>query len=231
MSFDSTDWTQVVIARDWGVSSGKDAFERLLARYRPAMVQFVITKYRLHPNDAEEVVQQFIVDRMIEQNLFAKADRARGKFRGFLATVLHHYIIDKLRARKAQTSDTTASAHIDTIAQDIPVDHFDRAWAETVLADALAATEYELVEGGKETYWKLFYNRVIEAAYSGGQSRPYEEVVFELGFESPRAASNALVTAKRSFTRSLLRAVGATGDEDPQALLSEVLEILRHRAT
>ncbi len=231
MSFDSTDWTQLVIARDWGASSGKEAFERLLTRYRPAMVQFVTTKYRLHPNDAEEIVQQFIVDRMIEQNLFAKADRARGKFRGFLATVLHHYIIDKLRAKKIQAPDATASAHIDTIAQEVPVDHFDRAWAESVLAEALAATEYDLVEGGKETYWKLFHNRVVEAAYSGREIRPYEEVVLELGFESPRAASNALVTAKRSFTRCLLRAVGATGDEDPQLLVNEVLEILRHRAT
>lgn len=42
-----------------------------------------------------------MADKVIERNLLAAADRARGRFRGFLAASLEHYAANQFRDERA----------------------------------------------------------------------------------------------------------------------------------
>lgn len=79
--FVTTDWSALIAARHRSEQPGAEAFERLFASYRPAIVDFVERKFHLPPTTAEDLVQHFIVERPLERNLLTKADRSGGKFR------------------------------------------------------------------------------------------------------------------------------------------------------
>ncbi len=229
MNFTSTDWSALAIARNRKVASGADAFAQLIEAYRPAMLFYVGSHFRLSVADAEEIVQQFILDRMIEKNLLEQADRSRGKFRAFLVTTLNRFVIDWHRRSSARPPLVLLSEALDPAVESL--DPFDLAWAETVITEALSRTAAELEQGGRANYWELFHARVVEPAYSQPMQGSYAELSERLGFESPRAASNALATAKRTFERVLDQILDEQEQGRPHESVVEVLKILSRRAT
>jgi DNA-directed RNA polymerase specialized sigma24 family protein len=229
VEFASTDWSALTIARDRLRDAGGDAFARLVEGYRPAMVFFVRSHFRKARQDAEEIVQQFILEKLIERNLFAVADRSRGKFRSLLVTTLNHFVIDEIRrsgSRPFLTADTGVG-----LATVNSIDPFDLAWAESIVAEAIARTSKELADNGRCEYWTLFYEKVVRPAYSDVGSTAYATLSGQLGFDSPRSAINALVTAKRHFERVIESILIAQGSEDVSEQVGELLRILERRAT
>lgn len=228
MEFASTDWSALIIARNRSELPGADAFARLLTIYQPAMAAHVRSRFRLQPAEADEIVQQFIVERLLEQNLLAKADRGRGRFRAFLVTSLNHFTIDWLEKRSNRPIPTLGDSEVES-----PVelgDPFEQAWAESVLAGALTHTAAELAEGNRSHYWELFNARVVKAAYDELAPAEYTALCQRLGFGSPRDASNALVTAKRTFERVLERLLSVESDGSVQENLADLQRILASRA-
>lgn len=227
MRFESTDWTALFIARNRSDTVGAEAFAQLIVNYQPAMVFHVQRQFRLQPEFAEELVQQFVLDRLLEQNLLEKADRRRGKFRALLVTALNHYCLDWFRRRSNKSNLQLEPAESET-AVAFP-DPFDRAWAESILTEALARTKRELCDGGREKYWELFDARVVQASYGEQEHAAYEELCLRLGFGSPRDASNALTTAKRSFERAVMQLLEAE-DGSAAEKLGDLHQILSTRA-
>ena len=62
-----------------------------LQLYHRAMVTHLVWSGRWKPEDAEDVVQSFVVDKICTCNVIAAADRAGKRFRNFLLTVLDRY--------------------------------------------------------------------------------------------------------------------------------------------
>lgn len=229
--FDSTDWSQLHRARQRDQEAGESAFGFVLSRYRPAMISYVSTQFRLESSEAEEIVQQFILDRWIEKNLLEQADQTRGKFRSFLAVALGNYVRDVFRKQ----GRAPAALANDVVLEGIPAvtenDPFDQAWAETLIAQALVATERELRAKGRESFWELFEARVVGEAFAEADGADLPTLAHRLGFSSPRDASNAIVTAKRTFERVLLSLVEDEEFEDARAIADELLKIVQRRAT
>ena len=50
---------------------------------------------------ADELLQGFILSKVLEQQLAGRADAQRGKFRTFLLTALNNYVRDEVRREKA----------------------------------------------------------------------------------------------------------------------------------
>ncbi len=64
----------------------------LLARYLPALRAFLISELRLDAHRAEDLLQGFVAERVVEQNLLARADQRRGRFRTFLLACLRNHV-------------------------------------------------------------------------------------------------------------------------------------------
>src|SRR4051812_18862676 len=149
-NFPITPWSLVGRAANATVESRRDSLGRLVQRYWPALRTHLVLKKRMKPEAAEDLLQSFVVDKVVAAELIAKADKDRGKFRTFLCTALDHYAISESRMRRAKKRSPTgdALADIDAVAEPAedaagPAapgqsgDTFDVAWARQLIESAV----------------------------------------------------------------------------------------------
>ncbi|QOV89044.1 sigma-70 family RNA polymerase sigma factor [Humisphaera borealis] len=220
--FPTTHWSLVARAGEDPSVAQRDALGDLLRKYLPAFRTYVISKYRIDRDRADDLVSGFVASRVVEKNLIGKAELGRGKFRNFLMTALERYSIDQFREESAQKrggdrSGEDISEHADRLGdgEADPSAEFDAGWARQVvrqaidrMRDATATTRPDL--------WGVFDDRVIGPAFDGDTPTAYDDLIRRLGFKDEGQAANALQTAKRIFSR-ILRGVVAeyamTADE------------------
>src|SRR5262245_15048959 len=90
----TTNWIHV---RDAGaeVMLGQcGAREELLRLSWPALRAHLVYQKKLPPDRAEDLVQSFIQEKVLQRNLLRLADPEKGKFRTFLLTALDRFVID-----------------------------------------------------------------------------------------------------------------------------------------
>ena len=171
---------------------------------------------------------------MIERNLLARADRARGRFRWFLAAALNDYCANQLRADTAGKrvpagvklvslaegleAGAGAAAHDGPAAGAdgaVAAHAFDVAWAREAMAEALRRMRDECVACSRADLWQVFEWRVLGPALDDAAPVGYAELVQALGYATPKAAANALVTAKRRFEQALRSVIAEyVGDDE-----------------
>ncbi|HOW97195.1 MAG TPA: hypothetical protein P5567_02810 [Kiritimatiellia bacterium] len=189
----------------------------LLTAYSPVLRGYLRLVMRLRPEQAEDMVQDFVTRRILEGRLLQRADRTRGRFRSFLLKCFLNFVRSELRKEKAAKRGPPPSQmlNLDDHAQDIadPCQErraFDALWARQVLGAALERMQKDCEEKGRQDVWTVFEQRVLNPIFSDNPPRPYEELVTALGLKSPLQASNLLITAKRGFQRALEAVVRET---------------------
>ena len=214
--FPATHWSLVaraVSAAD--VAAGREALEALLRQYLPALRARLVVERRIHPEKAEDLLQGFIADKVLEKELLARADRKLGRFRSFILTSLDRYLVDQSRTALAQRNNPCggpmlALSEVADFARPPGrrrlQDGFDQAWGKQVIAEAINRMREECTGLRRCDLWEVFQARVLGPAIDDTPPLPYDELVRQFGFSSPEQASNVLVTAKRMFAR-MLRAV------------------------
>lgn len=179
----------------------------LLRVYRPALLGFLIRRLGLRVGEAEDLVQAFIVARVLEKNLLEQLDPLRGKLRSLLMKSLQRYAYDSLRLRRAEEQRLQQlAAMIDQ--EDLSGDAFGLEWARQVLRAALEQTRAECRDKGRDAEWRLLEARVLRPALLGIVSPSYEALAHQLGFRDVKQAENALVTGKRRLRRVIEEIVG-----------------------
>ena len=210
--FPTTHWSQVAMAGLSSLESRRRALGTLLTRYLPALKAHLIFRLRTPSDRADDLLQSFITDKVLERNLIARADQRLGKFRTFLSTALDRFVIDQVRRSRAKKRQGDAPpVGLEDVEEPSITDRtsveLDTAWAREVLAEALHEMECACGVGRPEV-WGVFCSRVLDPITKGTPAASYEEIVARFGFESPVEASNVLVTAKRMFSRHLRAVVG-----------------------
>jgi DNA-directed RNA polymerase specialized sigma24 family protein len=211
----------------------RQALAAILLRYLPALRAHLLAK-SIPPDRADDLLQAFVTDKVIERNLLARADRARGRFRWFLAAALNNYCANQLRADTAGkrvpagvklvslAEGMGAGAGAGAAAADGPAagadgaaDAFDVAWAREAIAEALRRMRDECVACGRVDLWHVFEWRVLGPTLDDADPVGYAELVRRLGYATPKAAANALVTAKRRFEQALRSVIAEyVGDDE-----------------
>lgn len=219
--FPETSWTLVARARDSLTAVQRRGLEELLGRYRPVLVRFLTGCRGLAREPAEDLVQGFVADKILEQHLLRRADRARGRFRSFLLKSFTHYVRDQQRRAQAlKRAPPGGELPLDPDADAGPATdprrEFDLAWARQVLDTTLERMRGECCVRRREEVWTLFTRRVVAPLLAGIPAPPYESIVAELGLVSPLQASNLLVTAKRMFARLLAATIRETVATDAE---------------
>jgi RNA polymerase sigma factor (sigma-70 family) len=119
-----TSWTTISSAHTPGPKS-QAAMEELVGRYHDAVTRYIHLKVR-DKHLADEVLQEFWTKLLTGK--LAGADKAKGRFRDYLRTVLHRLIIDHFRSRKLQPLPPG-----DLLDATRPDEDFDQVWRETVI--------------------------------------------------------------------------------------------------
>jgi RNA polymerase sigma-70 factor (ECF subfamily) len=232
--FPTTHWSLIGRAGTVDPAVKRQALGELLTRYMPAIKAYLTVKRHVAPDQVDDLFQGFVTSKVLEQDLIAHADRHKGKFRTWLLTALDRYVISDWRHRSAVKRGGRGGESLSTPKnQGLPAatasapEVFDLAWARALLAEVLRRMRAECEESGTAYLWGVFESRVLVPTLEGAPPLPYNELVARFGFASPVQASNALITAKRTFAR-ILRAVIAeyAGADEFEAELRDLQQIL-----
>ena len=204
--------------REGDEDARREALGVFVEDYRPALVDFLVKAKRVDPADADDLVSDFILNKIMNGKVLELAND-KGRFRGALRTCIQRYLIDSIRkkGREPFVSETAPEAAVAADeTPDVDIDPLDRVWATAIFTSALAQMRQE------SPHWNLFLDRVLTQPPCG-----YEGIIERYGYQNPQKASNALMTAKRTFNRILSASVEAQTSLGPTSSESEVADEAR----
>jgi DNA-directed RNA polymerase specialized sigma24 family protein len=204
--FPETRWSIILNAGDLESPDRGNALNSLFASYLPALRAHLIIRRRIQPDRVEDFLQDFVMKKVLEQNVFSRADSDRGRFRSFLLKSLDNFVRDYFRANKMQAQllelDNEANADIQIADKKVP-DIFEVAWARQVFCTAIQRFRQECDKLGNETRWLLFRERMLSPMVSQRPLDDFKQVAEKYHFENEHQARNAIVSIKRAFDRAL----------------------------
>jgi DNA-directed RNA polymerase specialized sigma24 family protein len=243
--FPVTQWSLVGRVGEATSAPQRAAMSQLLQRYLPALRAHLLIARRMSAEQAEEVLQDFVSSKILEQRLIDRSDRDRGKFRTFLLRALNNFAIDQHRRGRLERRMVLPTGRGEADADEAQRDPlnladddgaaaapqrsvFDREWARGVMSRAIERMRQECEKTARADIWGVFDRRVLGPSMRDEPPASYAQLIAEFGFASPAQASNVLMTAKRSFARHLRAVVGEYAPRDAEILeeLAELKQIL-----
>ena len=225
-----THWTLV---RQAGAEDGlakRAALEELLRRYRPALKKFLVLGRRVKEEEAEELLQEFLVGKVLEKQLIGRANESKGRFRDFIVTALRRFHIDKIRhdARLKKRETPMADGFDPPSDGDAPGAVLEVAWARQVISQAIERMKQECEAKGRSDIWVVFESQVLSPMLHGGAAESYGQLVSRLNLESPGKAHAVLATGKRMFKRNLHEVIGEyeLSEQDVEGEIADLRQIL-----
>lgn len=219
-NFSATQWTLVLRASGEG-DAAKAALSDLCAAYYAPVVAFLRREGR-DEDGAREMAHAFFEGLL--QGGVGAPERERGRFRSYLLGALKHFL-SKHRAAAVAVKRGAGAEHValstDTaagLAMPSTADgtlHFDREWAFTLIARALAALEAEHAE-------KAAYFAALKPWLDGGADCSQAEAASALGM-SETAVKVAIHRLRVRFRELIRSEVAATVND-----ASDVADELRH---
>jgi DNA-directed RNA polymerase specialized sigma24 family protein len=238
--FATTQWHMVKQATEAPDLERMEALNDLLRRYVPAMVEYIKRRFHFSVNEAEDLVQQFVADRVLLKNVLAKATQERGKFRTFLMVSIQHFTFDMLRREKSlkrrplngfvSMDDIDANVFVEDSEREQSI--FDEGFARQLIAEAVHRTHSKCVDKGKLEIWEILHARVLAPHLEGIPPEGYDSLVDDLGLSHPVEAQNKLATGKRIFRRCFRQVVEEFSDsvedfDEEWAYFSKFFESIR----
>ena len=219
--FPMTRWSVVVSAREGDARQAKAALSELCEAYWVPLYAFA-RRTGKSAEDAEDLTQAFFA-RLIEKDLFAKADEERGKLRSFLLGTFKHFLSDewdKARALKrgggrALVSIDAAQAEerlaVEPVDEESPDRSFERKWALVVLERVMQSLRKTYEEAGKGEVFEELHPYL--APDSGGAT--YRESGERLGL-SDNAVRVAVFRMRQRYGAELRTQIAETVASDEE---------------
>lgn len=169
--------TLVFLAFSDSGARAREALATLYETYREPCITFICGWRRAYTrDDAEEILQEFVVQRIEKQDLVRSWDPQRTRFRTWLLSSLRHFLLNR-RRRDVRLEERSIAledlAGFDPAHGETPEILFTREFARVVLARALAALRAEYARRPA-----LFTSLV---PYLDMTPPPYAELSLELG--------------------------------------------------
>jgi RNA polymerase sigma factor (sigma-70 family) len=217
--FQTTRWSLVLEASGEG-ETALNALDHLCRSYRGSVLAY-IKAMRYPPDDAEDLAQSFFAH-LLEQRLMKRADPTRGRFRAYLQTSLRNFLISERERRLAQCRGGDAvQIGLNTLplaadAFDEPEQAFNRAWARTVLTQALQRLAIEAEQAGRKDLFEHLRPFLIESP----ADLDYQQVADVLGMRRNTVA--VAVHRLRSRLQEIVREVVADTASDATSIEDEL---------
>jgi RNA polymerase sigma factor (sigma-70 family) len=198
-----------------------DAMDVLSRVYWKPVYLYIRTVWGNTNEDAKDLAQQFFLHVMKNQAV-ERYRPARAAFRTYIKACLKNFLLDEARRRESLKSggDRTEVAidALDESATPAAESRFERAWVQSVLEEALAATRRELAAAGRESSWRLF--EAYDLRDPSAEKATYAELGAPLGM-SEADVRNALAYV-RGRLRELVVAEVRRCVADPEQLAEEL---------
>jgi RNA polymerase sigma factor (sigma-70 family) len=239
--FVSTHWSVVFGAgqSESDPERARVALEELCRTYWPPLYTFVRTRgYSVE--DAQDLTQSFFVH-LIEHEIYARAQRAKGKFRSFLLAALKNFLADAythahrlkrggaevflpLDEARAEAAESLFQTHFANAEPNSDDRLFERSWAEALLGAGLQRLSAEYQSQGKQSLFQQ-----LRVFLTGGREPvpAYDQLATKIGL--PASTLRSHVTRLRKRYRELIRAevrqtVGSEAEVDAE--LRELFRVL-----
>jgi RNA polymerase sigma-70 factor (ECF subfamily) len=193
-NFPATEWTQLLDYSQKGA-----ILSELCTKYWKPLYSYL--RGSGFGNDkAKDLVQGFLTEKVIEQELIRQADKTRGKLRTFLLTAFKNYVINVCRSEKVLLDfDRTAG---DTTFDD-PETAYERACADQLLQDVIDQLQVECHKRSKIVHWRLFHEWLLKPC-ANQRRLQMKDLCEKYGIENTAQAYHMIENIKRRF-RSILR--------------------------
>lgn len=210
------------------------ALEKIVHRYTPALRAHAIRTGLVRTDDADDLLQNFIADRVLATDLIGRADPSRGRFRNFIRRVLSDYAVEQRRysSAKKRSPGHIASLTSKGISPPSTTDtadrQFDREWGKQVVSEAIKQMEVECARVEREDLWDVFETRLLRPLFDNSESESYEQLARRINASSASQASNLLVTCKRMFGRVIRDVVSEylLSEEDVEDEIRDLFSVL-----
>jgi RNA polymerase sigma-70 factor (ECF subfamily) len=186
--------------------------------------------------EAKDLTQGFFHEVVLGRQLIEKADRSKGRFRSYLLVALNNYISTVHAAQTAQKRmpegrliplDMTDPPDFCRVVRGYtPEESFDYVWVSALLEQVLEDVETTCCGEGKTVHWRVFRERVLAPITNGTDPPSLGEICHKYDIESPRVASNMIITIKRRFQAILRKHLSETVTSDSE-IEDELAEISR----
>ena len=234
-AFQNTLWSQVVAAGKLDLPNSQQALEELCRLYWLPIYVF-LRRWGHDREEARDLTQGFFAY-LLEENVLAKADPDRGRFRSFLLGVLKNYVSNQqnwAKAIKRGGKDKIVSIDEETaeglyanepVTDTTPDKIFERRWALAVLEEAMKRLRAEYAQASMQSLFET-----LQPWLTGDQESGFAALAEQLG----KSESNArvLVHRLRDRFRKLIRAVIAdtvTNVDDIETEFAHLQAALRIR--
>jgi RNA polymerase sigma-70 factor (ECF subfamily) len=215
-NFHETRWT--LVARSRGDdTTARAALSELCEAYYGPVVAFLRRDGR-NEDAARELAHDFFA-RLLQGDAISGADPLRGRFRSYLLSALKRFVADQRDHDHAakrgggqihavienHDSSTGAGLQIADASMEAPDAAFDRQWALTVLARALATLETELRDSGKGHH----FDTLKPWLTADGDATPQSEAAAKLGLSS-EAVKVAIHRLRKRFRDAVKAEIAQT---------------------
>jgi RNA polymerase sigma-70 factor (ECF subfamily) len=195
------------------------ALDLIVRGYRAPVIALIARRWSLEAADAEDLAHEFFAS-AFEKEWLPRFNPERGRFRSFMRSCVLAFVSTEMRASQRQKRGGGSEAvPLDTVRDLLQdegelEDHFDREWARSIIASALAALESECAASGKRMALQLFRRYDIDG--SDSTTRPtYAQLAKEFGIPVTQV-TNLLSWARGAFRAHVLdtlRSLSASEDE------------------
>ncbi len=234
--FATTRWSLLRKAVDYQSPGGSEAFESLWRIYEPALKLFLMRRYRLSSEKADDLLQDYALEKLIRRRLLDHADQSRGRFRSFLLTSLVHHVSDVFRKdarRNRAVDDAPVDAFLpesdSAVEEPGTTDLFDEVFARQVINEAMRLTAHHCERVHKPEIWSVLRMRLIDPILTDSDAPDCSVISRQLGLRSARQVYNHLVTGKRIFRRNLESIVNSYGADSAMIELNYFVQLLKRR--
>jgi hypothetical protein len=196
----------------------------------PVMRWHLIARRRIKPDEVDDLLQEFLLSKVLENDILRLADRKRGRFRTFLATALDRFVINHQQFENAakrsrrRLEPLEESDLIQTDSDRTASEMIDFFWARQVLGQAIRHMRADCAKRKRSDLWTIFRGRVLNPTLRNAPPVPFAILAENPRIESVSRASHLLATSNRMFARSLRAVIGKydKGEEDIEAEIQDL---------
>jgi len=229
--FHATNWSLIGCLHSESLTERREALGTLLTDYLPALKSHLVAHRRMTPDDADDLLNDFVVKSLEEATIFQAVDRARGRFRKYLVMVIDNYWRDRHRRATAKMRAPSGFENWDEVGEQLaesPANNTieaDRTWACLVLRETLEVMwELSQTTNGRRN-WNTFCYQLLVPLFFGLPKVEYDDIVEREGFKDRDQAQNSLVSAKRLFHRTL-RSVIAKYSSNEEEIENDISDLM-----
>jgi len=234
--FQTTQWT--ALGRAAGDPAHPQASELLQRYWKPI---YCYLRRKGYDNDqAKDLTQGFFQEVVLGRGLLRQADRTKGNFRTFVLTALERYLRSEHRKRTARKREPQGAQvpfmedlaeAADLAVEMTPEDSFNHAWVSSLLETVFSEVEGYCEKHDLALHWRIFEDRVLQPIISETEAPSLADLCQKYGVESPRKASNMVVTVSRRLQAALRLHVQEylADDKAMDAELQELLSLLSRK--